>query len=236
MTIDTTPLTIDSRYNGPPASGNGGYTCGALASRLGGTVEVRLHQPPPLAHPMEVRATADSLSAFAAGTQIATARPAQLRMDIPEPPSADEARRAADRPEATAHHDRHPFPTCFVCGPERRAGDGLRLFPGPVEGRDIWTTPWTPEDELGDEKGILSAGIVWAALDCPSAAPFMDGRTIVLGTLTARRLEAVHAGRPYVVASWPIAVEGRKQTSGVALFDEDDALIAAARAIWIEIR
>ena len=24
----------------------------------------------------------------------------------------------------------HPFPTCFVCGPERAEGDGLRLFPG----------------------------------------------------------------------------------------------------------
>ena len=42
-----------------------------------------------------------------------------------------EARGAASR--FAGHHD-HPFPGCFVCGTERAAGDGLRLFPGPVAG------------------------------------------------------------------------------------------------------
>ena len=35
MPDTVTPLTIPTRFNGPPASGNGGYVGGLLAERLG---------------------------------------------------------------------------------------------------------------------------------------------------------------------------------------------------------
>ena len=45
-------VTIDARYCGPPTSGNGGYTAGALAQAMGigagDAVEIRLRVPPPL--------------------------------------------------------------------------------------------------------------------------------------------------------------------------------------------
>ena len=57
----------------------------------------------------------------------------------------------------------------------------------------------------------------------------------MLGTLSARRLHDVRAGEAYRIVSWPIAVDGRKRESGVALFDADEELVAAASAIWIEL-
>src|SRR5271169_2156812 len=52
--IDT--VIIDSRYNGPQSSGNGGWVAGSLARLLGtGPVSVTLRAPAPLAVPMFVR-------------------------------------------------------------------------------------------------------------------------------------------------------------------------------------
>ena len=49
-------LTIERRFCGPPASGNGGYVAGLLARELGGSVcEVTLLAPPPLDRPLEMR-------------------------------------------------------------------------------------------------------------------------------------------------------------------------------------
>ena len=45
-------LVVPRRFNGPPESGNGGWTSGAVAALLspgpGGAVQVRLAAPPPL--------------------------------------------------------------------------------------------------------------------------------------------------------------------------------------------
>ena len=48
-----TSLLVPSAFNGPPTSGNGGWSAGALTALLGGsslgrTVEVTLRLPPPL--------------------------------------------------------------------------------------------------------------------------------------------------------------------------------------------
>lgn len=37
----------------------------------------------------------------------------------------------------------------------------------------------------------------------------------------------------YRVTGWRIGVEGKKHFAGTAIFDKDDSLIAAARAVWI---
>ena len=48
-------LTIPARFNGPPGSANGGYTCGRVAQLVGAEeVEVSLRKPPPLDQPLEV--------------------------------------------------------------------------------------------------------------------------------------------------------------------------------------
>ena len=45
----TDTLSIPAFFNGPPESGNGGYTCGRVAELVDAeVVEVSLRSPPPL--------------------------------------------------------------------------------------------------------------------------------------------------------------------------------------------
>lgn len=234
--MTTATVTIPARFNGPPASGNGGYTCGAVARLLGGTSTVRLHRPPPLERPLAVRPDGEGVALCEGDTIVASGRRTRLRLDVPAPPTWAEAEAAAAAPAATSFHDRHPFPTCFTCGPARATGDGLRLFPGPVAGRDVWALPWTVPDGFADARGVLPVEVVWAVLDCPSSLPVMGPSPIVLGTLTASRIAEMRPGERLRICSWPIARDGRKRTSGVAVFDAADDLVAAAEAVWIELR
>ena len=45
---DPRAMIVPGRFNGPPDSGNGGYTCGLVAGLLGEVAEVTLRLPPPL--------------------------------------------------------------------------------------------------------------------------------------------------------------------------------------------
>ncbi len=121
---------IPGRFNGPPDSGNGGYSCGVLAAHLTGAARVRLHMPPPLDVNFQIRQSEEGqLDLLQGDTLVASAWPAQLELDIPPAPSLEEAREASQRFIA---YDNHYLPTCFVCGPERPNHDGMDLFPGPV--------------------------------------------------------------------------------------------------------
>ena len=126
-----TSIIIDKRYCGPPNSGNGGYVCGRLARHIPGGAEVTLRAPPPLDKPLDVVATDDGLWELRDGaTVVATGRPARVELARLETASFDEAR-AAELLTPIKPHE-HPLPTCFVCGPARAKGDGLRIFAGPL--------------------------------------------------------------------------------------------------------
>ena len=127
-------LWIERRFHGPPDSGNGGYVSGRLAAFVDGPVVVRLRTPPPLDILMEVRAADGGVDLLHGDAIIATARPAEVSIDPPSPPTYASAE-AASRSYRGFHW--HPFPGCFVCGPTRKASDGLRLFAGPVSGTNI---------------------------------------------------------------------------------------------------
>jgi hypothetical protein len=215
-------LVIERKFRGPTSSANGGYTCGLLASFTHGPAEVTLRLPPPLERPLEVRT--DGALELRDGEQlVAEAAPAELRLDLPEPISFDEAAAAA-LPEG----DRESvFPECFVCGWKR--DDGLRIYPGRVEGRNLVAATWTPRDDA------ISSEFVWAALDCPGAYAVEFGvrGNPVLGRLAAR---VEHLPRPRercVVIGWPLDEEGRKLYAGTALFGADGRTLGAARATWI---
>jgi hypothetical protein len=90
---------------------------------------------------------------------------AELRLDIPDPPTFEEAKSAAERYPG---FETHPFPTCFGCGHERTEGDGLRIFSGPVNGSDVMAAPWFPDPSLAGETGRVRTEFLWAALDCPA--------------------------------------------------------------------
>src|SRR5690349_15896334 len=125
---------IERRYCGPPDSGNGGYSCGVVAALLDQPAEVTLRRPPPLDRPLAVERAGDGVRVLDGDQPVAEARPAALALEVPPPPSFAEAT------AATEHYrwrERHPFPTCFVCGPARAPGDGLCIFPGAVAGREL---------------------------------------------------------------------------------------------------
>ncbi|HEY7455552.1 MAG TPA: hypothetical protein VH683_13360 [Thermoleophilaceae bacterium] len=223
-------LTIPAWFNGPPGSGNGGYTCGRVAQLVGTeVVEVSLRSPPPLETPLEVTRDGDRVQLRDGETLVAEGGPSELLVDVPDAVPASEIE--AVREEGLAHWAKgHPFPTCVVCGPAR--ADGFGIFPSELPGRDgLFGSTWTPEN--------TDPELVWAALDCPTSAPvanFGEGPAMVLASLTARLGCAVRSGEPHTILSWALGEDGRKHWGAAALYDSEGVLTCVSRALWIELR
>jgi hypothetical protein len=237
-------IVIDSRFNGPPDSANGGYTCGLLAAAIEGPAEVTLRQPPPLERELHVsRDDGDGrVLLFDGDGLVAEGAPVQPDWPVPDAVALEEARGAV--PGSMFLMRPRPFPTCFVCGNDRVARDGLEIYPGPVTGREnLHAGTWTPDGSLVDDSGAVRPEVVWASLDCPTSSPVAnrpapDGtlRPIVLARLAVDIRARVAPGVEYVVTAWRIATDGRKRHAGSALFTPDGELLASARALWIELK
>lgn len=228
-----TSLVISARFCGPPTSGNGGYTCGLLARHAAGPVEVTLRRPPPLDAALRLVGEEGRRSLWADADLVAEARPASLSLDVPTPPSFDEATRQA---AAYVGHARHHFPTCFVCGPARPPGDGLRIFPGRLQPGVPVAAPFIPDESVAED-GVVPAEIAWAAIDCPGyfgvAAP--DYPVALLGRMTGEVVRTLRSSERCVVMGWSLGREGRKLHAGSALFGADGTLVARAQQTWITI-
>ena len=225
-------VSIPARFNGPPASANGGYSCGLVAAAIGQAANVRLRLPPPLDVPMLRRRDPDGVVRLVHGDAVvAEGREAHPVVSPPAVPTPALARQAARAFPA----DAHPHPTCFVCGPERGA-DGLSIFPGPTGVDGMVAAPWVPGQELADG-GVVDPLFVWSALDCPAGFACIppEGLTL-LASMTAAREAPVYADRHYVVAAWPIASDGRKHRGGSALYDSAGRRVALAETLWITVR
>ena len=125
-------VVIDRRFNGPPNSANGGYTCGLAGTAVNApAVRVSLRKPPPLDLPLLRRREHDgSVSLLSGDDVIATAGPAAVQAHAPPAPTVEDAEIATRRYVGFAHHR---FPTCFVCGTAR--DDGLRIYAGQGRGQ-----------------------------------------------------------------------------------------------------
>ena len=229
-------LRVGRRFCGPPDSGNGGYVSGLVARALGGSdCEVTLHSPPPLDRDLRLEFDTDAARLVDGDALVASAVRATPAIEVPPPPSPGEAADASTR--FTGLHD-HVFPTCFVCGPDRSAGDGLRIFAGSSgPAVDRVAAVWTPDSSLLDLSGALRSEFIWAALDCPGYFAVEDrARPAVLGRFAVHILEPRIEPRPLVVTGWAIASDGRKHDAGTALHDSDGRLLAFGRATWIKLR
>ncbi len=229
-----TTLRIAPRFCGPPDSGNGGYSAGLLGAALGGVVEVTLRKPPPLNTDLTLELGSNGAELRQGELLIAEARPSTLTLEVPEAPSFAAAQACA------AHyvgHARHHFPTCFVCGPARAVGDGLRIFPGRAQPSDPVAAPWQPDTSLTAPDGPIRAEVVWAALDCVGyfgvAAP--EHPVALLGRITAEVTRRPQPGERCVVLGWGLGREGRKLHAGTAVLGEDGALCGRARQTWIAL-
>ena len=226
---------IADRFRGPPKSGNGGYVCGRIAKHLRGTVSVRLRAPPPLSTQVRLETTDTAAQLFHGSTLIGEAKQTDLEVEALQCPSYSEAEQAA---ESYLGFKTHSFPGCFVCGPARLAGDGLRIFPGASVNSRVIAAPWLPDQSLADEDGQVKSEFLWSALDCPSGfavLPLPAGLAIVLGELCASIVREVSVGERCVVTAWPLSVEGRKRRAASAIYSETGEPIALARAVWIEV-
>lgn len=238
MTAPRSSFVVDARFNGPADSGNGGYVCGMIAGAIGEQVKIRLQRPVPLGRTLNVQRVSseswqDQWQVLDDEAVIATGYRTTVPMAAPRPPSYVEALSASRH--YTGFHG-HPYPLCFVCGPDRHRGDGLRIFATAVPGTELVAAPWLPDAMLGDTGGKIRPEFIWAALDCPgyfAAVPV--GRPALLGEFAVHVNRLVHVDEPCVVVGWKMAVDGRKYRAGTALFDEDSELCAVGQATWIEL-
>lgn len=225
-------VVIARRFCGPPDSGNGGYVAGVVAGALGGSgCTVTLKRPPPLDRPLQLVREGDTAILRDEAGEIASAIAAVLDLQVPAPPDLAGAAAAED---LFTGHDNHLYPACFVCGPHRAHGDGLRIFPGAVGGQMAST--WRPTGDLAGENGLIRREFLWAALDCPGyfAAEQAAGDAL-LGRMAARVERDVSAGQDLIVTGWAIDSDGRKHHVGTAIHDSAGRLVASARSTWITL-
>ncbi len=231
-------VTIPARFNGPPASGNGGYSAGALAALIEGPVEVSLRRPVPLDTALRVTREDDGrVLALDGDDLVAEARAVpDFELEAPAPVGVEEARAASAGYRGKTDG---PFSDCFVCSRTRE--DTLGVHAGPVEGRDVVATPWAPPRWADDGSGAVRPEIVWAVLDCPTyfaaymryPEPLPPG---VLARFTGRLDAPVPVGEEHVVVAWPLEADGRKHHAGVAILTAAGEVLARAQALLIEPR
>ncbi len=234
-TMTPESFVISSRFCGPPKSGNGGYVCGRVAALIAGTASVRLKAPPPLETELRLEKAEGSIRLLHGSSVIAEGQAATLDVTPPCAPSFAEAEEAA---RSCVGFTRHAFPRCFVCGPRRAAGDGLRIFPGLLQSRSLVAAPWVPDESLTNRSSAVGSEFLWAALDCTSAfavLPIPEGKAIVLGELCARIDGDLMPNEECVVIGWPLQIDGRKRFAGSAVFSGSGRTVAVGRATWIEV-
>jgi hypothetical protein len=222
------PLTIARRFRGPRTSANGGYAAGLLAQAVAAsTVEVTLRLPPPLERPLALSRDDERTLLWDGKAVVAEARPAELALEIPAPPTFEEAEAAS---RVVGGWGAPEFDECFVCG-TRADGDGLDIHAGLVPGRNgLVATTWVARE--------VRPEIVWAVIDCPGAYALRgDGRgEPLLARITARIDRLPSEGEQCVVVGWPLDADGRKRHAATALYGSDGEAIAVSRQLWIEPR
>ncbi|MEU4162747.1 hypothetical protein [Actinoplanes sp. NPDC026670] len=220
-------MQIPARFNGPPGSGNGGWCSGVFAAaagaRIGGPpVQVTLRVPPPLDTALEF-----AEGSVRAGDTLVAEVAEAVDAGVPVPPVrlADAVTASKDYPGFAAH----PFPGCFVCGPDRAPGDGLRIFPGPLPGGRT-AAPWTVPDDVVAET-------MWAALDCPGGWTAIGpaGRPYVLGRIAAAVTALPAPGDECVIVGALAETSGRKAVVDSSVYGPDGRHLAQARATWLAL-
>jgi hypothetical protein len=235
-------VEIDARFQGIPAVALGGYVGGLLARGYDGG-EVTLRRPVPLGKPLAIEHRETGTVVLLDGDEpLATLDPAvRLDLAVPGPVTLDEASAASGRSLQRSTAYRHPFPHCLVCGAGRAEGDGVRLFAGPVAGRELVAAPWTPHLAFADADGNVLPEFVWAVLDCPTimalvfrSAPAATDR-VVTARLAVTRSGPVRAGAPHVVVGWEAGRDGRAFVTGGAVLSPDGTPLAIARHTLVPV-
>jgi hypothetical protein len=229
-------LVIDGRYEGIPGVSLGGYVAGVAAKEIGPSVAVTLSKPVPPGSTVILERNESQVLLRVDGEVAATAVPSQLETTAPASVSTDVAIRSSASYLGFTHH---LFPNCFTCGPDRSSGEGLRIFPGPVEGRKVVAALWHPPPSVWRSDGTVASEFLWAALDCPAiwghilhGGAHADDRA-VSGRLALHQHAPVRGDAASIVVGWPIERQGRKIMAGAGIFSESGRLLVEARQTMI---
>jgi hypothetical protein len=225
-------VVIEPRFQGIPKIALGGYVGGFLARELTGA-EAVFRRPVPLGQPLRVDRAGGQETALLNGEELlTTVRPAQVDLRVPPALTMEESEAASS---AYPGFTRHLFPNCFTCGPARSEGDGLRVFAGPVAGREVVASPWTPDPGLAGESGEVAREYIWAALDCPSIwallvqEPSDSTERAVSGRMAVQQMAPVRPREPHLVMAWAVGREKRTRTGGAAILSATGKTCAIAR-------
>ena len=164
---------------------------------------------------------------------IAEGRLVAWDLEVPTPPTMDEAAEAATRYVGFDHHE---FPTCFTCGIDR--DDGLEIWPGKVAGSELVASPWAAPDGVAPSEAIFRQR---------SYGPHSTVREHGCRRATCRPIRSCsaawrHGFSPlpaegsFVSYAWSLGDDGRKSYAGTAITDEGGKVLAYARQTWIAIR
>ena len=232
---------LASRYCGPPQSGNGGYFCGRIADHFGGPVAIRLKAPPPLEVPLVIERE-DTRAKVLHGTQVIAEVSSKGTAPAPVAYLPLSEVQTISAQGLIASKINHPFPTCFVCGPDRKHQDGMRIFTGPNQEKTLYAAHWSADLCWSTDSKHIDHRFIWAAMDCPSSGPAFatalePQSTIayVLGTLEVHIERPVPAGRDYVVTSVLDEDTGKLYRTRVSLYGEDGVHYASGRAVWVQV-
>lgn len=231
-----TQLVVDQRYAGIPGVTVGGYVAGLAARDLGASAAVTLTRPVPPGSNVTLERQESEVLLRVDGEVAAIAVASPFETTAPEAIDARAAEMASGRYLGFHHHF---FPNCFTCGPDRPVGDGLRVFPGPVDGRLLVAAIWRPPPFVAKADGAVAPEFVWAALDCPAIwAEVLHGDAgpddrAVTGRLAIQLLGPIAAGESHIVLGWPIGRQGRQIIAGAAIYSQAGDLLAEARQTMI---
>lgn len=226
-------IEIDYRYRGFQDIAQGGYTSGLLAGFIDEPARISLRAPVPMGRPLRVGRDEEVVALYEDSSVLAKASASRLDdVQVPRSVSLAEAEEAS---HGFPGHHHHPFPECFCCGPDRKQGDGLRIFPGRLSEGQMIAAPWMPDESVAGREGIVRPEIVWSALDCPqlfalvhSAAPNTEDRAVTAAMETELRAP-VKAGERYVVVAWPSGGDGRRLFADAAILAESGEVLALSR-------
>jgi hypothetical protein len=228
-------IVIDRSFEGPPGCAHGGYACGILASHLAADAEITLRRPVPLDTALRLTRHDGGLALHDGDALVAEGAATRLDDHAPRPPTFAETLTAtASFPGLRSH----PYPRCVGCGTSRTDPLALRIFPGPLDSREIVAAVWYPGSDA-TAGGQLRPEFAWAALDCPGGwAAMCFGRVdgpAVLGRMAARLRPPLTAHSAHLVVGWLDGVSGRKLTAGSALYTREGVLQGFSRQTWITV-
>ena len=238
----TTPsFTIDGRFCGPPRSSNGGYFCGMVAEHFNTPVAIRLKAPPPLNAVLTLESEGDQTRITDGCRDIGVALPPK-EMPKPSPFISLEQARCISEQGRVGSGINHPFPTCFVCGPHRERGEGMRIFTGPNSDETLYAAHWFAEAAWSGDGKTVDARYIWSAMDCPSSGPAFatisdpkSTKAYVLGTLEVHIEKSVPVGQDYVITCSLDEDTGKLYKTRVSLYDGQGQHYASGRAIWVQV-